>query len=195
MSWEASPSLVDRLARALSVTGGRRDGDPETRVRLDHLMPSRADGAGTARWRLATTDRRLYPAPVNREALSVWHGADGAKGRRLIARDLVDGPRLAAIASWHFEPTAGARPHLVTSAAAVNDVPDGLAGEYLVALELLLYVVLAIDSRTLGRSAIGLVRDNAIDLSVEQLTDMGFVRAPRRGGYSGDYWWLRLASR
>lgn len=195
MTREVSASLVDRLAGALTATGGRRGGDPETRVALDHLLPSLSEGAGPARWRLATTDRRLYPAPVNREALSVWHGADGAKGRRLIARDLAGGPRLAAIASWHFEPSVGARPHLVTSAAVVNDVPDELAGEYLVALELLIYVVLAIDAQTLGRGAIGLVRDNAIDLSVAQLTGMGFVRAPRRGGYSGDYWWLRLASR
>ena len=158
-------------------------------------MPSPADRAGAARWRLATTDRRVYPAPVAREALSVWHSADGAKGRRLIARDLADGPRLAAIASWHFEPGAAGRPHLVTSAAVVNDISDELAAEYLVALELLVAVVLAIDARTLGRSAIGLARDSAIDLRVEQLTSMGFIRAPRRGGYSGDYWWLRLAAR
>ena len=48
--------LVDRLAAVITVTGGRRGGDAETRVELDHLMPSPDDlGSG----RLAGVSRRV----------------------------------------------------------------------------------------------------------------------------------------
>lgn len=63
------------------MTGGRRGGDPETRVQLDHLIPSPdAFGSGPARWRLASSRRRLYPPPAGRDALAAWHSADGATG-------------------------------------------------------------------------------------------------------------------
>jgi hypothetical protein len=185
--------LIDRFAAALTVSDGRRAGDPETRVRLDHLMPAPGATPSPARWRLMTYDRRLYPPPVSREPLRAWHSAEGAKGRRLLALDLLSG-RTAALASWHFEPGGPeARPHLVTSAAVAAQAVGDLHTEYLVALELLVCIVLAIDERTVQRGAIGLARDSAIELDASQLNDMGFVPAPRRGGYSGDYWWLRRA--
>src|SRR5215216_828082 len=77
--------LVDRLARVLIVGEGRRSGDPETRVSIDHRLPDPGGGgdARRARWRLATSGSRLYPPPVPRAPLTAWHGADGAEGRRL----------------------------------------------------------------------------------------------------------------
>ena len=60
-----STAIVDRLVEATTVSGGRRAGDPETLVHLDHLMPSPSGRAiaGPARWRLSTSQARLYPAP------------------------------------------------------------------------------------------------------------------------------------
>jgi hypothetical protein len=98
-----STAIVDRLVEAITVSGGRRAGDPETRVHLDHLMPSPSGPAiaGPARWRLSTSQARFYPAPVGREALRAWHAADAPKGRRLLATDLANDHRVAAMLSWH----------------------------------------------------------------------------------------------
>ena len=108
--------LVDRLAAVITVTGGRRAGDPETRIQLDHLMPS-PDALGSA---------------------------DGPKGRRLLVADLAAERRVAALLSWHFEP-GRRRPHLVTSAAVRSAVPEDVRVDYLVALWVLLCASLAID--------------------------------------------------
>ncbi len=133
-----APDLVNRLAAVITVTGGRRGGDPETRVQLDHLMPPPdAPGSVPARWRLSTSQQHLYPPPASREPLRAWHAADGAKGRRLLATDLAAERRVAALLSWHFEPSRR-RPHLVTSAAVRSGVPERIRVEYLVALWLLL---------------------------------------------------------
>lgn len=187
--------LVDRIAAVITVTGGRRGGDPETRVQLDHLMPPPdALGSGPARWRLLTSQQHLYPPPVSREPLRAWHGADGAKGRRLLAADLLAERRVAALLSWHFEP-GRRRPHLVTSAAVRSAVPEHVRVDYLVALWLLLCTGLAIDQLTVGRGRIGLVRDNAVELAPGELASLGLVRGSTRGGYRGDYFVFEARSR
>ena len=179
--------LVDRLAAVITVADGRRAGDPETRIGLDHLIPSPdALGSGPARWRLSTSQRHLYPPPVSREPLRAWHAADGAKGRRLLAADLSAEGRVAALLGWHFEP-GPRRPHLVTSAAVRSGVAKPLRAEYLVALWLLLCVGLAIDRRTLGRGRIGLVLDNGVGLTPHELASLGLSRGSARDGYRGDY--------
>ena len=187
--------LVDRLVAVITITGGRRAGDPETRVHLDHLMPSPDDlGSGPARWRLSTSQRHLYPPPVSREPLRAWHAADGTKGRRLLAADLAAGRRVAALLSWHFE-AGRRRPHLVTSAAVRSAVSDEVRVDYLVALWLLLCTGLAIDRLTIERGQIGLVLDNAIELAPDELAVLGLVRRSTRGGYRGDYLVFDASSR
>jgi hypothetical protein len=187
--------LVARLVTVITVTGGRRGGDPETRVQLDHLMPSpdALDG-GTARWHLLTSGKRLFPPPVSREPLQVWHAADGSKGRRLLAADLSRQDQIAAILSWHFE-SSGPRPHLVTSAAVRLGIPPRRRVEYLVALWLLLCAALAIDRVTVQRGHIGVVLDNAIELDAAELATLGLVRGSSRRGYRGDYFVLAPSSR
>lgn len=189
--------LVARFADAIAVTEGRRAGDPETRIQLDHRVPTPGRDGAAVRWRLMTSNRRLYPPPVSRESLSIWHAADGIKGRRLVAFDLTAQHRVAAILSWHFDPgKRSRRPHLVTAAAvASTDAATATRAEDLVALQMLFCVALAIDSKTVDRHTIGLVADNAIDLSAAELAQLGFVRGPRRGGYRGDYRVLRLSRR
>jgi hypothetical protein len=187
--------LVDRLATAITVTGGRRGGDPETRVHLDHLIPHPdALATGVARWRLITSREQLYPAPVSRESLRAWRAADGAKGRRLLAADLDADRRVAALLSWHFEP-GRRRPHLVTSAAVRSGIPERVRVDYLVALWLLLCAGLAIDRMTVERGRIGLVVDNAIELVPGELASLGLVRSSTRGGYRGDYFVFEARSR
>ncbi len=187
--------LVDRLAAVITVAGGRRGGDPETRVQLDHLMPSPdALGSAPARWRLSTSQQRLYPPPVSREPLRAWHAADGAKGRRLLAADLAAERRVAALLSWHFEP-GRRRPHLVTSAAVRTAVPEHVRVDYLVALWLLLCASLAIDQLTVAGGRIGLVLDNAIELAPPELASLGLSRGSTRGGYRGDYFVFEARSR
>lgn len=188
--------LVSRFDRALAVRHGRRGGDPETRVELDHLLPDPSAGSkAPARWRLATSSARLYPPPVMTEAMKVWHMANGQKGRRLIASDLRNDNRVAAILAWHFEPSpasASQRPHLITAAAIRKDVEDrSLQAEYMVALWLLVCVLVAIDRRTIKAGQVGLVLDGAIALSPAALADFGFRRGRKRAGYRGDYYTLR----
>lgn len=181
--------LIGRFATALAVEEGRRAGDPETRIAFDHLLPPpEAEGPSRARWRLATSGARLYPPPVTRDPLSVWHGADGTKGRRLLASDLANDNRVAALLAWHFEPDTSGRPHLVTAAAVRQGIDRALEAEYLVAVWLLMCVALAIDRRTIRRGRIGLVRDRAIELDAAQLALLGFRRGRRAGGYEGDYY-------
>jgi hypothetical protein len=180
--------VVDRLAAAITVTGGRRGGDAETRIHLDHLIPPPGAAASErARWRLTSSQSRLYPPPAGRAALAAWHAADGPKGRRLLASDLANDNRVAALLSWHFEAPAG-RPHLVTSAAIVTRASGDLASEYMIALWLLFCVAAAIDRLTVNRGEVGLVRDSAIELDDGQLRDFGLTPGRKRGGYKGDYW-------
>jgi hypothetical protein len=150
----AQADLIRRFERALTVHHGRRAGEPETRIELDHLLPDPHAGSNApARWRLATSAGHLYPPPAPSEAMKAWHMADGHKGRRLLASDLRNDNRVAAILAWHFEPgppSADHRPHLVTAAAIRKDVEDrALRAEYMVALWLLTCVVAAIDRRTI----------------------------------------------
>jgi hypothetical protein len=193
---ESRDDLIERLERALTVHRGRRAGEPETRVELDHLLPSPADrDKAPARWRLATTAARLYPPPVPTEPMKAWHMAEGQKGRRLLAGDLRADNRVAAILAWHFERGSRSgerRPHLITAAATRKDVEDdALRAEYLVALWLLVCVVAAIDRRTVRAGRIGLVVDGGIELSTGELSDLGFTRGRKREGYRGDYYTLR----
>lgn len=122
--------------------------------------------------------------------MSVWHGADGAKGRRLLAGDLANDNRVAAARAWHFEPDTSGRPHLVTAAAVREGVELAIEGEYLVALWLLVCVAVAIDRRTIARGRVGLVRDRAIDVDLDTLTLtlLGFRRGRKADGYDGDYY-------
>jgi hypothetical protein len=182
--------LIGRLASALIIGEGRRRGDPETRVALDHRLPDPATGgsAPRARWRLATSAARLYPPPVDRAPLSVWHGADGGKGRRLLAGDLANDNRVAALLAWHFEPDMSGRPHLVTAAAVRVGVEPAVEAEYLVALWLLVCVAAAIDRRTIQRGRVGLVRDSAIAVDLAAMKLLGFRRGKRADGYDGDYY-------
>src|ERR1700704_2179540 len=95
--------LIKRLAAALTISDARRSGDPETRVRLDHYLPS-VDGPGSAvRWRLYAARHKLIGVPGPEPARSAWHRADAAKGRRLIAGAVRNANRVAAFLSWHFE--------------------------------------------------------------------------------------------
>lgn len=187
--------LVECLERALTVHHGRRGGEPETRIELDHLLPSPTSASNApARWRLATTTARLYPPPVQSEPMKVWHMAEGPKGRRLLAGDLREDNRVAAILAWHFEPGSqgGARrPHLITAAAVRKDVHDpAVRAEHLVALWLLICVTAAIDRKTARAGRVGLVLDGGIDLSAGELASLGFKRGRRREGYRGDYYTL-----
>lgn len=192
---ESRDDLIERLERALTVHQGRRGGEPETRIELDHLLPPPDGGSGApARWRLATTAARLYPPPVSSEPLKAWHMAEGQKGRRLLAGDLREDNRVAAILAWHFEPgsSGGAqRPHLITAAAVRKDVDDpAVQAEYLVALWLLVCVMAAIDRRTIEAGRVGLVLDGGIEPSAKELASFGFQRGRKREGYRGDYYTL-----
>lgn len=120
--------------------------------------------------------------------MSVWHGADGAKGRRLLASDLANDNRVAAMLAWHFEPDTSGRPHLVTAAAVRDGVERTIEAEYLAALWLLVCVAAAIDRRTIARGRVGLVRDSAIGLDLDTLKLLGFRRGRKTDGYSGDYY-------
>lgn len=182
--------LIGRFAAALVVDEGRRRGDPETRVSLDHRLPDpgRGEPSPRARWRLATSGARLYPPPVGRETLSAWHSADGAKGRRLLAGDLANDNRVAALLAWHFEPDTSGRPHLVTAAATRAGVDRALEAEYLLALWLLVCVAAAIDRQTIRRGRVGFVRDSAIDVDLAVLQLLGFRRGRKSDGYGGDYY-------
>jgi hypothetical protein len=191
----AQADLIRRFERALTVHHGRRAGEPETRVGLDHRLPDpSAGGAAPARWRLATSAGRLYPPPAPSEAMKAWHMAEGRKGRRLLASDLRNDNRVAAVLAWHFEPggsSGSQRPHLIIAAAIRKDVEDqALRAEYLVALWLLVCVVVAIDRRTIKAGRVGLVLDGAIALPVATLTGLGFKRGRKRAGYRGDYYTL-----
>lgn len=89
--------------------------------------------------------------------------AEGRKGRRLLAGDLRNDNRVAALLAWHFEPSGSGgsqRPHLIIAAAIRKDIDDqALRAEYVVALWLLICVVVAIDRRTIKAGRVGLVLD------------------------------------
>jgi hypothetical protein len=126
--------------------------------------------------------------------MKTWHMAGGEKGRRLLAGDLREDNRVAAILAWHFEPGSpnGAnRPHLITAAAVRRDVKDpALRAEYLVAVWLLMCVMAAIDRRTIRAGRVGLVLDSGIALSAGELANFGFKRGRKREGYRGSYYTL-----
>ena len=177
--------LIKRLAAALVVSDARRSGDPQTRVRLDHYLPSVGAPDGSAvRWRLYTARHRLIGVPSPEPARSAWHHADAAKGRRLLAVDVRNSNRVAAFLSWHFEdpdikpPRAKAgrrRPHLITSVCVREDVEGRLRGEYMTAALLLTLVVSAIDTVTVGHGRVGVIEDSGIVLTPEELDAFGFT--------------------
>jgi hypothetical protein len=186
----------------VTVQKGRRDGGHETRVSLRWALPAppaplpdddRLDAR--VRFVLETTGKRLGFWDGDRQALEQWHRArrdGGTKGRCLIARDQQDGGRPAAILAWHYDPKPerGPRhPHLIT-AIALPDVDGPLRAEFLLAAWLLTRVTLVIDAKTSRHRRVGVVRDNAIALSLEDLKLLDFRKGPRRDGYNGDYWVL-----
>lgn len=208
--------LVEELADCLTISQARWDGDPQTVVHIDRLLPSLAPARATvetddddadreARWRLLTAKPpHLYGFPAPSDALEEFHGADASKGRRLLVRDL-DAGHVAAVLAWHFEPgpTEQAargrsrrkrlRPHLITSVAVRDDAAGAMRGEYMVMLWYLLLVVAAIDRRTVKRGRIGMVADRAIVLTPVELRTLGLRRGPshKHGGYAGrDYYEL-----
>jgi hypothetical protein len=192
---DSQGDLIQRLESALTVHHGRRRGEHETRIELDHLLPSPGVGGGSAaRWRLATTAARLYPPPVEGEPLKTWHMAEGQKGRRLVASDLRNDNRVAAVLAWHFQPgTRGGahRPHLITAAAVRRNVEDpALRADYLVALWLLVCVTAAVDRTTSQVGRVGLVLDRGIALTPSELAHFGFRRGRKSEGYRGDYYTL-----
>ena len=81
MNLGSAAGLVHRVVGVIHGDGRPsrwRSRDPG---QLDHLIPSPdAFGSGPARWRLASSRRRLYPPPAGRDALAAWHSADGATG-------------------------------------------------------------------------------------------------------------------
>ncbi len=187
--------LIRRLESAITVQRGHKAGEGETRIGLDHLLPSPAPAAGRAtRWRLATAYEHLYPPPTERAPLKAWHMADGQKGRRPLASDLRNDNRVAAILAWHPQPGApssAATPHLITAAAIRKGIEDpALRAEYFVALWLLVCVTAAIDRKTVRAGRVGLVLDSGIALSASELADFGFRRGPQSDAYRGDYYML-----
>jgi hypothetical protein len=177
--------LIRRLAAALVVSDARRSGDPETRVRLDHYLPSvGAANRSAVRWRLYTARHRLIGVPSPEPARSEWHRADAAKGRRLLAVDVRNSNRVAAFLSWHFEdpnvkpPRAKAgrrRPHLITSVCVREDVEGRLRSEYMTVALLLTLVVSAIDTVTVAHGRVGVLEDSGIALTPEALDAFGFT--------------------
>ncbi len=189
-------SLLDDLATAVVVEGGRRDGSPATRITIDVRYPNvvHVHEGQPERWRLRTARRRLERAPFSREVLAAFHGAEAEKGRRLTAVDLKNQNRVAALMAWHFEPRpaqgGSRRPHLVVALALAEDQQGTLRGEYLTACWLLCLIGLGIDRCTVAKGRIGVVLDAAIALPHEELAALGFKRGRRRNGYSGDYFEL-----
>jgi len=185
--------LLDDFAEAIAVEGGRRHGGPETRVAVDLRYPEAPSKARDrpARWRLRTARHRLARAPFSRPALAAFHTAEAQKGRRLVAVDLWNQSRVAALMAWHFEPRprrgGSRRPHLITALSLAGDARGALRGEYLLACWLLCLIGLAIDRRTVAKGRIGVVLDAAIALEKAELDALGFRRGRRRDGYSGDY--------
>ncbi|MGD1058352.1 MAG: hypothetical protein ABR992_13170 [Solirubrobacteraceae bacterium] len=128
--------LIDELAACITISEARWDGDEQTVVHVNRLLPSLQspgedpeveDERGKARWQLRTAKpSSLYGFPAPPKALEEFHRAEAKKGRRLLVRDL-DAGQIAAVLAWHFEegPDEEAprsrgkrlRPHLVTSMA------------------------------------------------------------------------------
>ena len=202
--------LIDELASCLTISEARWDGDPQTVVHIDRLVPTLAVPKGTvenenddadtdARWRVLTAKPpHLYGFPAPTAALEEFHRADARKGRRLLVRDLNAG-HIAAALAWHFEegPPEDAgqkrsrnkrlRPHLVTSMVVRHDAAGAIRGEYTVMLWYLLLLVAAIDRRTVKRCRVGVVADNAIILTPDELRALGLRKGPssKHGGYGG----------
>jgi hypothetical protein len=202
--------LIDELADCLTISEARWDGDPQTVVHVDRLLPTLAIPQGTienddddadrgARWRVSTAKPpHLYGFPAPRDALKEFHRADARKGRRLLVRDL-DAGHVAAVLAWHFEEgppedeehkrsrSKRLRPHLVTSMAIRQNITRATQGEYTVMLWYLLLLVAAIDRRTVKRGRIGVVADSAIILTPDEVAALGLRKGPSstHGGYLG----------
>ena len=200
---------IDELAGCLTISEARWDGDPQTVIHIDRLIPTLAAPKGTtendddytdadARWRVLTSKPpHLYGFPAPTSALEEFHRADAKKGRRLLVRDL-DAGHVAAVLSWHFEEgpiediehrrsrRKRLRPHLVTSMVVRQDATEATRGEYMVMLWYLLLIVAAIDRRTVRRCRIGVLADSAIILTPDELQALGLRKGPstRHGGYA-----------
>ena len=206
--------LIEELADCLAISGARWDGDPQTVVHIDRLLPrlevpkdtvENEDDDASARWRVLTAKPpHLYGFPAPTDALREFHRADARKGRRLLVRDL-DAGHIAAVLAWHFEQgpledierersrSKRLRPHLVTSMVVRQDALRETRGEYTVMLWYLLLVVAAIDRRTVKRGRVGVVADSAIVLTPDELGAFGLRNGPssKHGGYRGrDYYEL-----
>jgi hypothetical protein len=206
--------LIDELAGSMTISEARWDGDEQTVVQINRLLPplrspddddASDNGHGKARWQLSTGKAtHLYGFPAPAKALEAFHLADAKKGRRLLVRDLNAG-QIAAVLAWHFEEgpreddqhrrsrSKRRRPHLVTSMTVRHDAAGALRAEYSVMLWYLLLVVAAIDRRTVKRRRVGVLADSAIILTPDELEAFGLRRGPsrRHGGYADhDYYEL-----
>jgi hypothetical protein len=199
--------LIDELAACITISEARWDGDEQTVVHINRLLPSLQspgedaevedeDEHRKARWQLRSAKpSSLYGFPAPPKALEEFRRADAKKGRQLLVRDL-DAGQIAAVLAWHFEegpdeevPRSRGkrlRPHLVTSMAVRHDAAGGLRAEYTVMLWYLLLVVAAIDRRTVKRGRVGVLADSAIILTPDELRALGLRKGPsgRHGGYA-----------
>ncbi len=199
--------LIDELAVCLTICEARWVGEPHTVVHIDRLLPTLSVPKGTvendgddadARWRVLTAKPpRLYGFPAPANALGEFHRADAKKGRRLLVRDL-DAGHIAAVLAWHFEEgppedierkrsrSKRLRPHLVTSMVVRDDAEEEMRGEYTVMLWFLLLIVAAIDRRTVNRRRVGVIADNAIILTSDELHALGLRKGPatKHGGHA-----------
>jgi hypothetical protein len=200
--------LIDELAACLTISDARWDGDPQTIVHIDRLLPSLQspgddieddDEHAKARWQVRTAKPLHldgFPAPT--AALEEFHRANARKGRRLLVRDR-GAEQIAALLAWHFQEgpredvgrtrsrSKRLRPHLVTSMVVRHDASGALRAEYTVMLWYLLLVVAAIDRCTVKRGRVGVLADNAIVLTPNELHVLGLRKGPssKHGGYAG----------
>jgi hypothetical protein len=179
--------LIARIAAALVIEGGRRSGDPETRVGLDHRLPDpgRDDPSPRARWRLATSSARLYPPPVARKPLSVWHCADGAKSRRRLAGDLANDNRVRRCSRGTSSRTQAAghiwSPRPPFARASIGRSRPSTSSRSGCSC--------ASPRRSIAaRSLAGASGLSAIDVDLATLKLLGFRRGRRADGYHGDYY-------
>lgn len=204
-------SLIDELAKCLTISNARWDGDEQTVVHINRLVPTLCpperedEGSTEARWQVRTAKSpHLYRFPAPPEAMKAFHFADAKKGRRLLVRDLA-ADQIAALLAWHFQEgpredlgrtrsrRKRLRPHLVTSMVVRHDTSGALRAEYTLMLWYLLLVVAAIDRRTVKRGRVGVLADNAIILTPDELQALGQQKGPssRHDGYADrDYYEL-----
>lgn len=117
---------------------------------------------------------------------------------RLLARrsELIDelvGYLTISEASWDGDPQTVVRLDrlLVTSMVVRHDAAGALRGEYTVMLWYLLMIVAAIDRCTVKRGRVGVLADNAIILTPDELQALGLRQGPstKHGGHADRHYY------